>query len=76
MDRSVTFTHPTPLILDNMLAVVAMRGTPVEINLGLRLSVWASLLHLRRAHGSLAAASIAASERQSRLLAIAQGKMS
>ena len=64
MDRTVIFTHPSPRVFDDMLAIVAMRVDPVTTPLGLRLSSWASLLHLKRTHGSLAAASLAAGERQ------------
>ncbi len=79
MDSSVIITHPTPLMLDNMLAVAApgsepgagMRTSPLDTSHHLRACVWASLLHLRRAHGSLAAASRAASERRRAIQAVA-----
>lgn len=73
MDKSVIIAHPTPRVLADLLAIVSpgsgAPADPLDTPRGLRGCAWASLLHLRRVHGSLAAASRAAGERQRRQLA-------
>lgn len=66
IERAVIVSHPTPTVLDNLLAVVDLRACPIETGLDLRVSSWATLLHLRRAHGSLAAALEAARDREAK----------
>lgn len=65
MNGDTIIIRPSPGILEDMIAVTALRGGDVRGQAELRACAWNSLLRLRRLHGSLAEARRAAELRVS-----------